>query len=41
MAQDVHEMLELLKFELKFVEDGGYRAPEELRPRLHSVVNST
>jgi hypothetical protein len=23
MAQDGHEMLELLKFELKFVEDGG------------------
>jgi hypothetical protein len=28
MAQDEHEMLELLKFELKFVEDGGYgRSP--------------
>jgi hypothetical protein len=28
MAQDGHEMLELLKFELKFVEDGGYgRSP--------------
>ena len=25
MAKDGHEMLELLKFELKFVEDGGYR----------------
>src|ERR1700682_4046172 len=24
MAQDEHEMLELLKFELNFVEDGGY-----------------
>jgi hypothetical protein len=24
MAQDGPEMLELLKFELKFVEDGGY-----------------
>jgi hypothetical protein len=24
MAQDEHEMLELLRFELKFVEDGGY-----------------
>ena len=28
MAQDEREMLELLKFELKFVEDGGYgRSP--------------
>ena len=28
MAQDEHQMLELLKFELKFVEDGGYgRSP--------------
>ena len=28
MAQDEHDMLELLKFELKFVEDGGYgRSP--------------
>src|ERR1700732_4980446 len=28
MAQDEHEILELLKFELKFVEDGGYgRSP--------------
>jgi hypothetical protein len=28
MTQDEHEMLELLKFELKFVEDGGYgRSP--------------
>jgi hypothetical protein len=28
MARDGHEMLELLKFELKFVEDGGYgRSP--------------
>jgi hypothetical protein len=28
MAQDEHEMLELLRFELKFVEDGGYgRSP--------------
>ena len=28
MAQDEHEMLELLKFELKFLEDGGYgRSP--------------
>ncbi len=24
MAYDEHEMLELLQFELKFVEDGGY-----------------
>jgi hypothetical protein len=28
MAQDGHEMLELLRFELKFLEDGGYgRSP--------------
>src|SRR5438270_10050394 len=28
MAQDEHEMLELLRFELKFLEDGGYgRSP--------------
>ena len=28
MVQDEHQMLELLKFELKFVEDGGYgRSP--------------
>jgi hypothetical protein len=28
MAQEEHQMLELLKFELKFVEDGGYgRSP--------------
>ena len=28
MAQDEHQMLELLKFELKFLEDGGYgRSP--------------
>jgi hypothetical protein len=28
MTQDEHEILELLKFELKFVEDGGYgRSP--------------
>lgn len=28
MAQDEHEILELLKFELKFLEDGGYeRSP--------------
>jgi hypothetical protein len=28
MSHDEHEMLELLKFELKFVEDGGYgRSP--------------
>ena len=25
MAQDEYQMLELLKFELKFVKDGGYR----------------
>jgi len=25
MAQDEHEILELLRFELKFLEDGGYR----------------
>ncbi len=25
MSHDEHEMLELLKFELKFLEDGGYR----------------
>jgi len=30
MVQDEHEMLELLKFELKFVEDGGYgRSPHK------------
>jgi hypothetical protein len=32
MSHDEHEMLELLKFELKFVEDGGYgRSPRTPR----------
>ncbi len=36
MAQDEHELLDLLKFELKFLEDGGYgRSPHTpWRPQL-------
>ncbi len=45
MAQDEREILELLKFELKFLEDGGYgRSPrtpwlsELRRPRSAASV---
>jgi hypothetical protein len=37
MAQDSHELLDFLKFELKFLEDGGYgRSPHA--PRRESQI---